>query len=334
MLCYARAYFSFAYHRAIGVPYEILTIYDASPDRRLHFSWHWPPWQLHPGSITGPAQAVPVDPPHTAHVALRAVIWGNSTEEKVEQAGNQLFVDGVPSFMRDRAVTRTSELTFLGEKESEWIGSLQERWCAVEQKMVLSTVALNRSLTRVYGKENAWYIFSADTQVELEVQAHPQVAEAILRATHLPQGKLAVPPGTFLQALSPKSDSRIMTALDNLVAKASLWQRGEQSRVLLLQSLRQIDFRYAGMRTFHDNLIAVILWFTFFYLPTFPLHALFFFPLLVVPYWLAVPIALVYPLVMAAWWVSWWRRPAKLTRTWLPFLLVMHLMIYIVASPV
>lgn len=332
MLCYAQAFLSFAHHRASGVPYEVLTIYEATPEPRMHWSWHWPPWQLHPGSVVGPTRTVPVDQPHTAHVALRGVVWGNSVEEKAEQA-SRFFIAGVPALLRDRAATRRPELTFLGEEESEWIDAVEERWSATEQKMVHSTAALNRALTRIYGKDNVWYFFSANTLMKLELSAHPQVAEAILQAPHRPHGRLTLSPGTFSQALDPRRDPRIMTELDELVSKAAVWQRGEQSLAVLWQSIRQIDFRYAGVRTLHDNFIVVLLWFTFFYLPTLPLYALFFFPLLLVPYWLVAPFALVYPLVLAAWWVSRWRQLAKTPRIWLSFLLVMHLLLYLFVSP-
>jgi len=346
MLCYARAFLSFANHRAIGVPYEILTIYEAPPEPRLHWVPFRTPWQMHPGSMRGPTRAVPVDQPlrgptsavpfdepHPAFVALRVALWGGSTEERIEYL-SPFIIEEVPAQLRDRAAAPMPTITFLGEEEREWISNIEERWCAGERQMVKSTAALNRSLTRIYGKENIWYVFAASTLVELELQAHPQVAEAILQAPYRPGGRLAVPPGTFSQARDPRSDPRIMTALDDLVAKASLWQRGEQSRAVLWQSIRQIDFRYAGVRVLHDNFIIILLWFTFFYLPTLPLYALFFFPLLVVPHWLAVPVALVFPLVLAAWWVSRWRQLAKTPRIWLSFLLVMHLLLYLFVSPV
>jgi len=91
----------------------------------------------------------------------------------------------------------------------------------VKQKALLNTAIVNRSLTRVYAKDNVWYIFGAATQVELELQAHPQVVEAILQEPHRPHGILAVPPKSFLQALSPRSDPRLMAALAELSAKAS-----------------------------------------------------------------------------------------------------------------
>lgn len=331
MLGYARAYLSFAHHRAIGVPYEILTIYDAHPDPRLHWGPFRPPWRLQTGGMWGPRRKVPIDHPYKASVAL-FVVWGDNTAKKIEYL-NQYLIEGVSAQLRDRTIAQMPALTFLGEEESEWISNVQERWCPLAQKMVKSTASLGRGLTRIYGKENVWYVLWVDTSVELELQAHPQVATAILQAPSRPHGMLMVPPGSFPQALDPRSDPRIMTALDELVAKASLWQRGEQSRAVLLQSIRQIDFRHAGVRVLHDSFIAVLLWGFFLYLPTLPLYALFFFPLLLVPYWLVVPVALAYPLVLVAWWVSQWRQLAKMPRTWLPFLLIMHLLLYLFVSP-
>lgn len=80
--------------------------------------------------------------------------------------------------------------------------------------MVYSSVTVNSALRYLYNAQNVWYLFAADTSIDVNLQESPELAEIVELAARQPGGFTAFPLGTFPQALAPENDPEIMAALD------------------------------------------------------------------------------------------------------------------------
>lgn len=298
-LCHAKAYVNFVHHRASGIPYEIMSIYDAHPASAitLHWAWFWPPWKLQGGCLRNVySKPVPIGDRHQASVSVGTVIWGDSVENKKATArmwlGNH-FIEGL-TWIEGQPVSGKPKLTLVAFEASERLGNIAERWNPSQQRIVLYAATITRAINHVYNANNVWYFFTATTSIDVSLLDNPELAAIAEEAIRQPGSFVAFPLGTLPQALAPEDDPQITAALNELVTKAGRWRAGMQSTSLLFQSIRAIDLRYAGLVTLHDSFVPNVLWSIFLYLPTLPIRYLLFFPLIIVPHWLVIPLAFLY----------------------------------------
>ncbi|MEW6524823.1 MAG: hypothetical protein AB1445_14990 [Bacillota bacterium] len=314
LLLHSRAYVAFANHRASGIPFELLTLFDGSPyaAQSLFWSWPWPPWRLQAGFLHIGGKSFPAAAGSDVGSLSLSVLWGSTAEEKMIVAERMLHLPSV-SWTAGGPVSGERELTLVGRSVDEFVApSPQERWCGARQRYVPWGATVSRIATYVYNMDRIWHWFSVGTANEVSLDDSPEVARAVAVIMSDPDKRhRPFPAGTFSEVLPPGDNPLMMAAKDEMVSTARHYRAGAVSRELLLGAVRVLYFRYAGPFLLPDSFIPLVLWWVFLYLPTLPIRYLLFAPLVFSPHYFVLPLALLHGLtLMVLWfWVMLrWRR--------------------------
>lgn len=308
LVTHARAYLAFVHHRAQAIPFALLAMSGSHPTvaRPLHLRWYWPPWRLQAGHLARVSEwEVATGSEQQATIGLSAV-WGPTPADKLAQH-DFVFVSERLVWDSGNPLSGQPVLTRVATATGESHGLLEERWDPSQQKMVWAYVTLHSTLRHVYNREQVWFIYTAVASRRVDLRSDRELARNLLPVVLANRAFDELPRGTYPGQVTPESMPAVMEALATQAEHARQADLRAQPVSTLLGWVRGIDFRYAGLFWLTDSSLLPFLWTALLEIPTLPIRYLLFTPLALVPAWLVLPLALIYPLLLVVV-VGWLAR--------------------------